>query len=269
MRNQMKNKPIFDSVIGNKAAILMLQNITNSGDIAPAYLFSGISGIGKFTTAKIFAQNLVDSDIEILIIEDSIKIEQIREAIEFASIKPAIGNKKAIIIDAEVGLSEKCSNAMLKLLEEPSPQLTIIIVSSHKILPTIKSRCHTVEFLPLSKTEIQLIIHNHGYTQIKENIINAAYGSVKNALELIKAQDILQPFIESLSIPPASILQALDYSNQVVNLDSDRQMLLLQSLTKVWWNNGNRHMLQKATIAKSYLNCKVSPRNAWDNLLIP
>ena len=129
----MKNKSSFDSMIGNKAAISILQNIIANSNIAPTYLFTGISGIGKFTTAKVFAQNLVDSDLEILVIQDSIKIKQIHEAIRFASVKPAIGNRKVIIIDAETGLSEKCSNALLKLLEQPSPQVTIIIVSNHEV----------------------------------------------------------------------------------------------------------------------------------------
>lgn len=268
MQNKVKNKFDFDSITGNKAAISMLQNTIDNGNIAPAYLFSGISGIGKFTTAKLFAQNLVSSNIEILIIQDSIKIERIHEAIRFASIKPAIGNRKAIIIDAEVRLSERCSNALLKLLEEPSPQLTIIIVSSCEVLPTIKSRCQVIEFLPLSKQELSTVI-NYQYNNVEENIIQAARGSVKNALELIEAWDIISPFIDKLSIPPTSILEALNCSREIAMLDFQHQILLLHLLAATWWNNGNREMLQKATIAKSYLDCKVTPPNVWDNLLIP
>ncbi|NJN07517.1 MAG: hypothetical protein HC815_05820 [Richelia sp. RM1_1_1] len=260
----------FDSVVGNKAAISILQNIIASGNIASAYLFNGISGVGKCLTSTIFARYLVESDVEMLVVKgvESIKIEQIHEAITFASIKPVIGNRKFIIIDAETGLSEKCGNALLKLLEEPSSYCTIIIISSSEVLPTIKSRCHIIDFLPLSKVELLAVVDCED-NRISENIIDAACGSAKNALQLIEAWDILSPFVKDLSNPPTSILKVLSYSNELTMLDFHHQVLLLQLLATTWWKSGNQKMLNKATIAKSYLDCKVSPPKVWDNLLVP
>ena len=250
----------FDSIIGNEAATSILQNIIDNNNIVPAYLFTGKLGIGKFKATVIFANKLVESYFEILIVNnESINIEQIRETIKFASTKPAIGNKKVIIIDAESELSEKCSNALLKLLEEAPSYTVVIIVSSYAVLPTIQSRCHTIEFHPLTNQEIATVIKNYGYNEIQASIINAACGSAKIALELSKVWDIIKPLVDKLSIPPNSILKALEYSNEVCNLDFNQIVLLIQLLTFVWWKNGNHHMLKKASIVKSYLDANVSP----------
>lgn len=260
----------FDSVIGNNTATFTLQNIIDSGNIAPAYLFTGKSGIGKFKAAIIFANKIVQSDFELLILEDkSINIDKVREAIKFAGTKPAIGNKKAIIIDAESKLSEKCSNALLKLLEEAPSYTTIIVVSNCTVLPTIKSRCHTVEFLPLTNEEIISVMTNYGYTEIQESIVGAAYGSAKIALELTINWDCISHFANELSTPPKSILKALKYSTKICELEFKQIVLLIKLLAFIWWNNGNQHMLKKVTTAKKYLDARVYPGKVLDKLLMP
>lgn len=263
----------FNSIIGNKIAVSMLENIIANNNIAPAYLFTGILGIGKFTTSMIFARHLVKSDIEMQVIQgslmDKIKIEQIHEVEKFVSIKPAIGKRKVVIINAEANLSDKCGNALLKVLEEPPPKVTIIIVSSSEVLPTIRSRCHVIDFLPLTKSEIMLVLSKLGHEHINESIIHAASGSVGKTLQIIKAWENVSALIKELSTPPTTVSQALRYSNNIALLDYENQILILQLLAAIWWKKHDTKLLQKATTAMSYLKSKVSARTVWDNLLIP
>lgn len=270
MRTIVDELTSFDSIIGNTISTSMLQNIIDSNNIAPAYLFTGKSGIGKFKTAVIFANKLVESDFEILIVKDElINIEEIRETIKFASTKPTIGNRKVIIIDAETKLSEKCSNALLKLLQDTPSHTIVIIVSSYAVLPTIKSRCHTIEFLPLTNEEIVSVMTNHGCSEIQESMVNAAQGSAKLAIGLSNNWNILNPFIQKLSTPPKSILTALEYSNEICNLYFNQISLLIELLAFIWWNNGNQNMLTKVTTAKKYLDARVYPGKILDELLMP
>lgn len=274
------NKTNFNQIIGNQVTVSILQNLIASDNIAPAYLFTGKLGIGKFKTALLFAQNLVGSDIEILIIEPQqsdnsnamsiIKIEQMHEIITFCATKPAIGKRKAVIINAFGGLSEKCGNALLKTLEEPPQHVTIIIVSSHEILPTIKSRCHHILFKQLTNEDMKIVLSSLGHNHVSDAVINAAYGSVGKALQIIQVWDEISVFLKELSAPPTTISTALAHSNNITTtLDHQTQVLLLQLLISTWWKKHDTQLLQKGTVAMSYLKCKVSPRAVWDNLLIP
>lgn len=261
-------------IIGNEVVILMLQNIINAGNIAPAYLFTGISGIGKLKTAMIFAQHLVESQFELLVIQpegthNNIKIEQVREASAWCATKPAIGNRKAIVINAEGGLSEKCSNAILKTLEEPPSYITIIIVSNHEMLPTINSRCHRIDFKQLSQEEVAAVLGNNGHINIHEAIIQASYGSPGLALQMLKVWDELSGFVDNLSTPPTTICEALSHSNEISKLEHQSQILLLQLLGLTWWTKlKDPHLLGKCTTGLQFLD-KVNARAVWDNLLIP
>lgn len=255
----------------------MLQNIINAGNIAPAYLFTGISGIGKFKATLLFAQYLIKSKYELLVVlpegattnKPTIKIEQMREASAWCATKPAIGTRKVVIINAEGGLSEKCSNAILKTLEEPPSYITIIIVSNHEMLPTINSRCHRIDFKQLSNDEVVTVLENNGHSNVHEAIISASYGSPGRALQILEVWDELSPFIENLSTPPKTTCEALNHSNEISKLDHSSQLLLLQLLGVTWWTSlKDPHLLGKCTAAVQFID-KVSAHAVWDNLLIP
>lgn len=265
---------LFNGIVGNEVAVSMLQNIMNVGNIAPAYLFTGISGIGKFKAAMIFAQHLVKSEYELLVIQqeltsNSIKIEQMREVAAWCATKPFAGNRKVVIINAEGGLSEKCSNAILKTLEEPPEYITIIIVSNHEMLPTINSRCHRIDFNQLYYEEVVAVVESLGHSNVHEAIINASYGSPGRALQILEVWDELSPFVENLSAPPNTTCEALSHSNEISKLDHQLQRILLQMLGLTWWTNlKDSHLLSRCTTAIQYLD-KVSARAVWDDLLIP
>lgn len=284
---------LFNEIVGNEVAVSMLQNIINTGNIAPAYLFTGISGIGKFKAALLFAQHLIESQFELLIIQpeganNNIKIEQVREASAWCATKPAMGestlacrfpscqsgeprrgDRKVVIINAEGGLSEKCSNAILKTLEEPPSYVTIIIVSNSEMLPTINSRCHRIDFKQLSQEEVVAVLESNGNVNVHEAIINASYGSPGKALQILEVWDELSGFVENLSTPPTTISEALNHSNEISKLEHSSQLLLIQMLGLTWWTKlKDPRLLGKCTTGIQFLD-KVNARAVWDNLLIP
>ena len=135
-------------------------NAVENGNLSHAYLFSGPEGIGK----KIFAYDIFrlvnqrepegDPDFKLLtprLEEDETKIyiEDIRNLKSYLSLKPYFGPYKFVVINDADRLVPEASNAMLKLLEEPSPFTVIVLISSKPrfILPTVLSRCEKVQFL--------------------------------------------------------------------------------------------------------------------------
>lgn len=142
-------------------------NAVENGNLSHAYLFSGPEGIGK----KVFAYDVFrlinqrepenDPDFKLLTprLEDDetkIYIEDIRKLKSYLSLKPYFGPYKFVVINDADRLVAEASNAMLKLLEEPSPFTIIILISSKPkfILPTVLSRCEKVQFLPSREKEV-------------------------------------------------------------------------------------------------------------------
>ena len=142
-------------------------NAVENGNLSHAYLFSGPEGIGK----KIFAYDIFrlvnqrepesDPDFKLLTprLEDDetkIYIEDVRDLKSYLSLKPYFGPYKFVVINDADRLVPEASNAMLKLLEEPSPFTIIVLISSKPrfILPTVLSRCEKVQFLPSEEKTI-------------------------------------------------------------------------------------------------------------------
>ena len=130
------------------------KNAVKNGHLSHAYLFSGPDGIGK----KIFAYDLFrlvnqrepegDPDFKLLTPrleeeETQIYIEDIRDLKSYLSLKPYRGPYKFVVINDADRLVIEASNAILKLLEEPTQFTVIILVSSKPklLLPTVLSRC--------------------------------------------------------------------------------------------------------------------------------
>ncbi len=89
--------------------------------------------------------------------EDSrvLKVERVREMIASANLKPFQAPHKLFVMDRAEALNETSQNALLKTLEEPPAHTTLVLISyeAEKILSTIRSRCQTLHFLPVSSVE--------------------------------------------------------------------------------------------------------------------
>ncbi len=85
-----------------------------------------------------------------------IGIDDVREAQRQAGLKPYEGSSRVYVFDGAEHMSEEASNALLKILEEPPPQVMIVLLASHEdaLLPTIRSRCRRLELRPMPWTDL-------------------------------------------------------------------------------------------------------------------
>jgi DNA polymerase-3 subunit delta' len=166
----------FSHIIGQEKAIGFLKKAINRERIPHAFLFTGIQGVGKTTTAIAFTQainclepmegegcgrcltcrRMISGNFpDLLIIEpdgQNIKIEQIRELNRRLNYKPVVGHYRVTIIKQAEVMNEEAGNAFLKTLEEPPLGNILILetVEPRDLLSTIVSRCQKIPFQPIS-----------------------------------------------------------------------------------------------------------------------
>ncbi|MGI5835333.1 MAG: DNA polymerase III subunit gamma/tau [Chloroflexota bacterium] len=207
----------FEEVVGQDHVTRTLKNAVANGKVVHAYLFCGPRGTGKTSSARILAKavNCLDpKDGEpcnrcascIAVNEgramDLIEIDaasnrgiddarDLREKIKFA---PGESRYKVYIIDEAHMLTSEASNALLKTLEEPPDHAIIVLATteSHKILPTISSRCQRFDFrrIPLQTIirQLEMICQGEGLKVEKavlERVARMARGSLRDAESLL------------------------------------------------------------------------------------
>jgi DNA polymerase-3 subunit delta' len=147
----------FDGFVGNEAAIARLRGILERRRPAHAYLFSGPDGVGKRRAAEEFAAALGARVTVIRRPEDKheILIAQVHEVIRELTYTSA--SARAVIFDDAHRMSEEAMNALLKTLEEPPERTLLLLVTSvaDRLLGTIRSRCQTIHFAPLSEEALR------------------------------------------------------------------------------------------------------------------
>lgn len=169
----------FSEVLSQDFITSTLQNAITMGRVSHAYLFTGPRGVGKTSTARIFAKALncmhpngaapcgeCDNCLEITngtsldVIEidgaSNRGVEEIRSLREAVKFVPVKSKYKVIIVDEVHMLTEQAFNALLKTLEEP-PEYVIFIFATtdqHKIPVTILSRCQRYEFKKITYEEM-------------------------------------------------------------------------------------------------------------------
>jgi len=208
----------FNELIGQDIMVETIKNSIKSNKIPNAYLFTGIRGVGKTTTARIVAKSLNckngisnlcggemcehcesitnSNHLDVLEMDAASKtgIDDIRELIESSKYKPTSAKYKIIILDEVHMLSKQAFNGLLKTLEEPPPHLKFIFATTEaKKLPvTIISRCQRFD---LHRVSIKNLLENLKKILKIENrkvaesaltlIAKAAEGSVRDSLSLL------------------------------------------------------------------------------------
>ncbi len=207
----------FSELIGQEPIVRTLTNAIRSGRISHSYLFSGTRGVGKTTTARIFAKalNCIDGpapepcdrcefcveiregrNVDVLEIDGASNtgVADVRDIIENIRYATAACRYKVYIIDEVHMLSRSAFNALLKTLEEPPPKVVFLFATTeqHKIPETILSRCQRFEFKPLSQRQMvrqMEAICKHDGIQIDqaslEEIAKTGAGSMRDAQSLL------------------------------------------------------------------------------------
>lgn len=207
----------FSEVLSQDFITSTLQNAITMGRVAHAYLFTGPRGVGKTSTARIFAKALncmnpngaapcgeCDNCLEITngtsldVIEidgaSNRGVEEIRSLREAVKFVPVKSKYKVIIVDEVHMLTEQAFNALLKTLEEP-PEYVIFIFATtdqHKIPVTILSRCQRYEFKKITYEEmnsnLKSILEKENITYEDDAlnyIIRNSDGCMRDALSLL------------------------------------------------------------------------------------
>ena len=170
----------FESLIGQDTIARTLSNSIKRGQLAHAYLFCGPRGVGKTTTARIFAKMINCANpgpdmepcgecescisfqegrsycIHEMDAASNNSVDDIKALMDQVQVPPQVGKYSVYIIDEVHMLSQSAFNAFLKTLEEPPAHAIFILATTekHKILPTILSRCQTYDFNRISIPDI-------------------------------------------------------------------------------------------------------------------
>ena len=215
----LKYRPqIFDDLIGQNVVAETIVNSIKVNKVPNAYLFTGIRGIGKTTTARIVAKSLNclngienlckeklcanceaisnSNHIDVLEMDAASKtgVDDVRDLIEFSRYGPTSSKYKIFIIDEVHMLSKQAFNALLKTLEEPPEYLKFIFATTEikKIPITVVSRCQRFDLSRIKSLELFEFIKK---VKDKENgnvsdqalklIVKISEGSVRDALSLL------------------------------------------------------------------------------------
>jgi DNA polymerase-3 subunit delta' len=207
----------FASIYGQEGPITVLKSALEKKRVPHAFLFYGAEGIGKRTTALVFAKALnceaggadacdactscrkIDSGNhpDILIVRPDgqfIKVADIKELQERMRFRPLEGVRRVVIIDDAERMNITSANSLLKTLEEPSPTNVFVLVSSrpHLLPLTILSRCHQLRFNPVQRDVISAYLEKeHALAPDRALILaSSSGGSIGRALALHKGDYI-------------------------------------------------------------------------------
>ena len=209
---------VFEDIIGQKHIVRILQNQLKTGTVSQAYLFAGIHGTGKTSTARILAKavNCTSSEGSIpcghcenceairegrfvdcieLDAASNNGVEDLRAIVDMVKYPPSIGKYKVYIIDEVHMLSQAAENAFLKTLEEPPEHAIFILATTdpQKVRATIRSRCMELNFRRVTEEDLSAGMkricakRNIDITDdALSTIASRANGSVRDALSILE-----------------------------------------------------------------------------------
>ena len=261
---------IWDSIRGHGDRVEWFRRTLRRGRLSHAYVFAGPDGIGKRMFAKALAQCLLcqrHANEELLACGECSSCKQVvagshpdlhevcrkagkseftidlflgppenrgREGLCYdLSRLPMSGDRKIAIIDDAAAMNPESANAFLKTLEEPPPKALIVLIADNldALLPTIRSRCQTVRFDPLSPRDIaELLVQQEQLTDPAEAAVLAelSSGSLTTATQLLdpalrELRDALYRQLASNNFQSTSLAEQLTTGIDAIGGDTATQ----------------------------------------------
>ncbi len=208
----------FRDLAGHRRLFELTARAAERGSLPPSLIFAGPDGVGKRRAAAALAQLFncaaplegsaaappdacgtcpacrrigrgVHADV--MTIEPgetgSIKVDQVRQAIERSAYRPFEGRRRVVIVDDADAMEASAQNALLKTLEEPPPASTFVLVTARPdvLLPTVRSRCQRLRFGRLAPSDVAAVLmRDHGFSEPEaHSAASLADGSIGQALE--------------------------------------------------------------------------------------
>jgi len=217
------------ALVGHRIVVNLLDQMLTEGHMHHALLFEGLQGVGKATLGHHLALQLLSNgeagtlrqvdvtsphwrqmvmgshpgllhisrpfDSKTQKFRTAITVEEIRKITHFLHQTASNNGWRIVMIDSADDMNRSGANALLKTLEEPPSRTLFILISHHKgrLLPTLRSRCHSLNFQPLSDPELSQILSMVApHLKLGQSpdddmeIIHQAQGSVRKALLLLQ-----------------------------------------------------------------------------------
>jgi DNA polymerase-3 subunit gamma/tau len=214
----------FDDLVGQDHVSRTLGNAIKAGRVAHAFLFTGVRGVGKTTSARILAKALnctgtaaeprqgptvtpclecaackeitAGTDVDVREIDGASYngVDEVRKLQDSLPYRPARDRFKIFIVDEVHMLSQSAWNAFLKTLEEPPPHVKFIFATTevHKVPVTILSRVQRFDFklIPtkLIVGRLRHVLETEGIATDERAlaiIAREAAGSMRDAMSLL------------------------------------------------------------------------------------
>jgi DNA polymerase-3 subunit delta' len=271
-------------VIGQDKILSLLNYSLKSNATAHAYLLVGPRHVGKGTLAINLAQALNCDGPEVpcgecrscqrirdgkhadvtpigLDSRTEIGIDDIRGLQRLANLPPYEGKCKVFIIDEAEYLSTEAANSLLKILEEPPPRITWLLLASEekRVLPTIVSRCQRLELKPVPSERIQeVLVNSYSVDADKAKLLTQlCHGRLGWALSALADCAILEQRSQRIdrlvSLLTAGLEQRFAYAQELANQFS-RDRKAGAEITEVWLDWWRDLMLMKGGCQQAIIN---------------
>ena len=256
-------------VVGHERALDFLRRSIEGNALPHSLLFVGPRHVGKTTLALNLAQALncpnpdapcgacsacnrikkgVFPDVRLVEPRNrEISIEQIREIQREAGLKPFEGRFRVFIISEAESLSPEAANSLLKILEEPPPQVVFVLLaeSEENLLPTVLSRCQKFDLLPLPLNEVEeaLVRRWEAPPQKASLLARLSRGRIGWAVSALQDEEILRrrerEIGRILEVMRGGFWDRFDYASDLSNLFSKERegALEILELWEVLWED--------------------------------